>query len=309
MKNEQLVAEIRNGYSVTDNMQLLYQENLPLIKKIIQPYYKYEETEDLLQEAYFGLYEAVKHYETSENVLFMTYATFWIRQVVQRYINKCGAVVKIPSHTKQKIIRYKKTVIKLTQDLGRIPTRGEIAEYMAVNVSEVERLEIYSQSIASLDSPVNDDPDQTLIDSIQDDCNIENNIINEMYDRYSKNELWDIVEEYTSERENHIIREYFLYNKSMPEIAKNENVTVSRIREIREKGLRKLKFGRAKRELLDKFDIVDSGIYKNGYGNFSQHNNTSKVEYIAIRRVELQEEYEKKLQEYLDYTLRKRVCL
>ena len=307
MTNEQLVAEIRNGYSVTDNMQFLYQENLPLIKKIIQPYYKYEETEDLLQEAYFGLYEAVKHYETSENVLFMTYATFWIRQAVQRYINKCGAVVRTPSHTKQKIIRYKKTVIKLTQDLGCIPTREEIAEYMAVNVSEIERLEIYSKSIASLDSPVNDDSDQTLIDSIQDDCNLENNIINEMYDQYSKNELWSIVEDYTTERENHIIREYFLYNKSMPEIAKN--VTVSRIREIREKGLRKLKFGKAKRELIEKFDIVDSGIYKNGYGNFTQHNNTSKVEYIAIRRVELQEEYEKKLQEYLNYMPRKRVCL
>lgn len=213
MTNEQLVAEIRNGYSVTDNMQFLYQENLPLIKKIIQPYYKYEETEDLLQEAYFGLYEAVKHYETSENVLFMTYATFWIRQAVQRYINKCGAVVRTPSHTKQKIIRYKKTVIKLTQDLGCIPTREEIAEYMAVNVSEIERLEIYSKSIASLDSPVNDDSDQTLIDSIQDDCNLENNIINEMYDQYSKNELWSIVEDYTTERENHIIREYFLYKK------------------------------------------------------------------------------------------------
>lgn len=309
MTNEQLVAEIRNGYSVTDNMQLLYQENLPLIKKIIQPYYKYEEIEDLLQEAYFGLYEAVKHYETSENVLFMTYATFWIRQAVQRYINKCGTVVRIPSHTKQKIIRYKKTVVKLTQDLERIPTREEIADYMAINVSEIERLEIYSQSIASLDSPVNDDSDQTLIDSIQDDCNIENNIINEMYDRYSKNELWNIVEDYTTERENHIIREYFLYNKSMPEIAKNENVTVSRIREIREKGLRKLKFGKAKRELLEKFDIVDSGIYKNSYGNFSQHNNTSKVEYIAICRAELKEEYEKKLQEYLNYMPRKRECL
>lgn len=309
MTNEQLVAEIRNGYSVTDNMQLLYQENLPLIKKIIQPYYKYEEIEDLLQEAYFGLYEAVKHYETSENVLFMTYATFWIRQAVQRYINKCGTVVRIPSHTKQKIIRYKKTVVKLTQDLERIPTREEIADYMAINVSEIERLEIYSQSIASLDSPVNDDSDQTLIDSIQDDCNIENNIINEMYDRYSKNELWNIVEDYTTERENHIIREYFYINKSMPEIAKNENVTVSRIREIREKGLRKLKFGKAKRELLEKFDIVDSGIYKNSYGNFSQHNNTSKVEYIAICRAELKEEYEKKLQEYLNYMPRKRECL
>lgn len=309
MTNEQLVAEIRNGYSVTDNMQLLYQENLPLIKKIIQPYYKYEETEDLLQEAYFGLYEAVKHYETSENVLFMTYATFWIRQAVQRYINKCGAVVRIPSHTKQKIIRYNKTIIKLTQNMGRVPTREEIAEYMAVNISEIERLEIYSQSIASLDSPVNDDSDQTLIDSIASDCDIADNVVNTLYDEYSKKELWDFVEDHTSDRENHIIREYYLYNKSMPEIARDENISVSRIDGIRKKGLQKLKFGKTKRKLLEKFDIVDSGIYKNGYGNFTQHNNTSKVEYIAIRRAELQEEYEKSLQEYLKYTLKNRVCL
>lgn len=309
MTNEQLVAEIRNGYSVTDNMQFLYQENLPLIKKIIQPYYKYEETEDLLQEAYFGLYEAVKHYETSENVLFMTYATFWIRQAVQRYINKCGAVVRIPSHTKQKIIRYNKNITKLTQNMGRVPTREEIAEYMAVNISEIERLEIYSQSIASLDSPVNDDSDQALIDSIASDCDIADNVVNTLYDEYSKKELWDFVEDHTSDRENHIIREYYLYNKSMPEIARDENISVSRIDGIRKKGLQKLKFGKTKRKLLEKFDIVDSGIYKNGYGNFTQHNNTSKVEYIAIRRVELQEEYEKKLQEYLNYMPRKRGCL
>ena len=73
--------------------------------------------------------------------------------------------------------------------------------------------------------------------------------------------------------------------------------------------MRKLNFGKAKRELIEKFDIVYSRIYKNGYGNFTQHNNTSKVEYIAIRRVELQEEYEKKLQEYLNYMPRKRECL
>ncbi len=107
MTNEQIVSEIRNGYSVTDYMQLLYESNLPLIKKFIRPYTAYEAMEDLLQESYFGLWEAVQHYETSANVRFMTYAEYWIRQFVQWYLEKCGSTVRIPSHTRQKIARYK----------------------------------------------------------------------------------------------------------------------------------------------------------------------------------------------------------
>ena len=71
------VSKQTNGYSVTDYMQLLYESNLPLIKKFIKPYAAYEPMEDLLQEACFGLWEAVQHYETSVNVRFMTYAEYW----------------------------------------------------------------------------------------------------------------------------------------------------------------------------------------------------------------------------------------
>ena len=120
MTNEQIVSEIRNGYSVTDYMQLLYESNLPLIKKFIKPYAAYEPMEDLLQESYFGLWEAVQHYETSANVRFMTYAEYWIRQSVQRYLEKCGSTVRIPSHTRKKIARYKKAVQELEQESGRV---------------------------------------------------------------------------------------------------------------------------------------------------------------------------------------------
>ena len=116
MTNEQIVSEIQNGYSVTDHMQLLYENNLPLIKKFVKPYVTYECMEDLLQEAYFGLWQAVQHYESSENVLFMTYARFWIVQSVQRYLEKCGSIVRIPSHTRQKIARYRKAVEKIQQE-------------------------------------------------------------------------------------------------------------------------------------------------------------------------------------------------
>ncbi len=83
MTNEQIVSEIRNGYSVTDYMQLLYESNLLLIKKFIKPFAAYEPMENLLQEDYFGLWEAVQRYESSKQVRFMTYAHFWIYTTVR----------------------------------------------------------------------------------------------------------------------------------------------------------------------------------------------------------------------------------
>lgn len=123
MSNEEIVSEIRAGRSVSENMQDLYERNLPLIKKTIKPFAAYEPIEDCLQEAYFGLWEAVQHYETSKNVRFMTYAEYWIKQSVQRYLEKCGFTVRIPSHTRQKIARYKKTVQEVGAGIRHSPDR------------------------------------------------------------------------------------------------------------------------------------------------------------------------------------------
>lgn len=309
MTNEALVERIRNGYSVTDNMQLLYENNLPLIKQYIKPYTAYEPMEDCLQEAYFGLWEAVKRYETSENVLFMTYAGYWIKQSVQRYIEKCGAAVKIPSHTRQKIARYKKTVERLSQKQGRTPTDAEVAANMGVSVAAVQEIKGYMQGVASLDSPLSVDDELTLGDSVQADFSLEDETIDKMYDEYSKSELWGIVEHYTGERENHIIKEYFIHNKSMPEIAKEQSITVGRVREIKEAGLRRLRIGKAKRELLEKFDIVEAGEYRNSMSKFSEHGFTSTVEYIAIRRAEIQAEYEERKKRIEAMFEQERACL
>lgn len=309
MTNEALVERIRNGYSVTDNMQLLYENNLPLIKRYIKPYTAYEPMEDCLQEAYFGLWEAVKRYETSENVLFMTYAGYWIKQSVQRYIEKCGAVVKIPSHTRQKIARYKKTVERLSQKQGRTPTDAEVAANMGVLVAAVQEIKGYMQGVASLDSSLSVDDELTLGDSVQADFSLEDETIDKMYEEYSKSELWGIVEHYTGERENHIIKEYFIHNKSMPEIAKEQSITVGRVREIKEAGLRRLRIGKAKRELLEKFDIVEAGEYRNSISKFNEHGFTSTVEYIAIRRAEIQAEYEERKKRIEVMFEQERACL
>ena len=298
MNNEQIVEQIQNGYSVTDNMQLLYENNLPLIKQFIKPYAAYESTEDLLQEAYFGLWEAVQHYEMSGNASFMSYASYWIKQAAMRYIENCGSVIRVPSHKKQKILRYKKTVEKLSQEYRRTPTIQEISDSMNISVSEIQEIKAYMQDVSSLDCPLSNDSESTLSESIQADFSVEDSVIDKMYNEYSKNELWGIVERYTSNIENKVIADRYKQDMTYRDIGIKNNISMQRAREIEHSALRKLRTGKAKRTLLEKFEVLESGIYKTGVNSF-KYNLTSRVEFIALRKIEIQEEYEHKLQAFL----------
>lgn len=269
---------------------------MPLIKKFIKPYTAYECEADLLQESYFGLWKAVQHYETSKNVQFMTFAQYWIKQSVQRYIEKCGSTVRIPSHTRQKITRIRKATSQLRQEQGREPTTDETAALLGVSVEEVQEIQGYMQGTASLDVFISDDNSLTLADTLQAEFSLENDTVDKIYSEHSKNELWGIVERYTAAKENEIIKEIFLHNKTMAAVAREQGVTIDRIRQIKEKGLRRLQMGKARRELLEKFDIVESRLYRGGMENYKEHG-TSIVEYLAIQKLEAVERYERHLAE------------
>ena len=296
MSNEEIVFEIKNGISATDNMQLLYESNLPLIKKFIKPYAAYEPMEDLLQESYFGLWEAIQHYETDRNVQFMTYAEYWIKQSVQRYLEKCGSTVRIPSHIRQKITRLRRATSQLRQEQGKEPTTTEIAALLGVSVEEVQEIQGYMKGVSSLDIPISEDNSLTLADTLQADLSVENDTIDKIYSEHAENELWGIVERYTAARENDIIKEIFLHGKTMAQVAREQELSFDRIRQIKEKGLRRLRMGKARRELLQKFDIIESRLYRGSFNNFYEHG-SSIVEHLAIKQVEAEERYKKHLAE------------
>lgn len=305
ISNESLVQRIKCGNSDPEDMQALYENNLPLIRKFIKPYTAYESMDDLLQESYFGLWEAVQHYESSENVLFMTYARFWIVQSVQRYLEKCGSTVRIPSHTRAKFTQIKKTIQRLEQEQGREPTANEIAALMGVSVEEVQEIQGYMQGVASLDTPLAEDNSLTLSDTLQADLSVENDVIEEIYKEHSENELWGIVEHFTSARENDIIKGIFIENQTMSAIAREKGISLDRVRQIKENGLRKLRIGKAKRELLEKFDIADSKMYRGTMENFREHG-TSIVEYLAMQKLEALSRYQAHITE-IEERLKKRI--
>ena len=246
----------------------------------MKPYTAYECEADLLQESYFGLLEAVKRYETDRNVQFMTFAQYWIKQSVQRYLEKCGFAVRIPTHTRAKMSRIRKATSQLRQEQGKEPTAADIAALLGVSVEEVQEIQGYMQSVISLDTPIAEDNSLTLADTLQADLRIENETIDKIYAEHSKNELWGIVERYTATRENDIIKEIFLHNKTMSAVAREQGVTIERVRQTKEKGLRRLRMGKAKRELLEKFDIAEAGLFRGGLNNYQEHNFTL-VEHLA----------------------------
>lgn len=297
MSNEEIVFEIKNGISATDNMQLLYESNLPLIKIFIKPYTAYEPMEDLLQESYFGLWEAIQHYETDRNIQFMTYAEYWVKQSVQRYLEKCGSTVRIPSHTRQKMTRLRRATSQLRKEQGREPTAAEIADCMGASVEQVQEIQGYMQGVASLDTPLTEDSSLTLADTLQAETSVENETIDKMYAEHSKNELWGIVERFTSIRENEVIKEYFINRKTMSQIARESGISLDRIRQIKEKGLRRLRMGKARRELLKKFDIIESRLYRGGLNNYQEHDFTSIVEHLAIKQLDAEKRYKQHLAE------------
>ncbi len=83
----------------------------------------------------------------------------------------------------------------------------------------------------------------------------------------------------------------------MAQIAREQELLLGRIRQIKEKGLRRLRMGKARRELSEKFDIVEAGAYRGGLNSYREHDFTSIVESMAIKRQEAKEEYEKRLKE------------
>ena len=292
MSNEELVEQIRNGYYVTENMQVLYENNLPLIKKFIKPYAYYEPEEDLLQEAYFGLWEAVQHYESSENVLFMSYARHWVRQSIQRYMEYNGSIIRMSSAYRKKIARYKKTVQEFEQTYGHTPTDEEIADYSLLPLSEIQKIKTYMQEIVSLDAPIKADEELSLADTVADDFSLEEDTVDKIFKEYQQSELWGIVERYTDNQQEQVIRKHYREGKTLSEISRESGISLERARQHRAAGLRRLRMSKPLREIREKCEITEASVYRSGFNRFKEHGD-SIVEYIALRRAELEQKYKK----------------
>lgn len=296
LSNEELVARIRAGQDIKTHMQQLYNENLPLIRKFIKPFLPYEEEADLLQQAYFGLHRATQMFESSENVRFMTYSKFWIQQEVRRYLENNGSLIRIPSHKKQQGIQYKRFLQEYEREYGRPPSDLEAAEDLGVSLDELTKIKISIQGVSSLDMPLKTgkaDDEISLGDTIADRSNLEDDVVDEIFEEQRKATVWRIVEDYTDAQQEKVIRLYFKENKTLSEIAAETGVSLERVRQIKAAGLRQLRRHKALTEIKQKCEVVEASLFRTSFASFKHRG--SSVESVVMRLEGLEEEYRQKI--------------
>lgn len=272
MTNENLVREIKQGNNTTENLEKLYLNNRKFIYQIANKYKGYVDIEDLIQEAYFGLYEAVQRYEESRGVLFLTYATHWIKQFMHRYIENNSNCIRVPAHLQGKIREYQKTFKAYQTELNRNPLDSEICYILAISQEQLTKVKkaIYRKNITSLDIPLTEDGESTLSNVIPSDENIENYVIDDIYNKQFKEDLWGLVNDTLPEDEIKVIELRYKDNKSLDGIGQTLGITRDKVRQTEAKALRKLRTGAKARAFKNKYEEQLCYSWKGSVGLFKR---------------------------------------
>ena len=282
MTNEELAVRIKAGIDTADNMLQLWIQTRRFVRGIAARYTGLAEIEDLEQEGYLALYDAVDGYRPDFGCKFLTYAEHWIKQRLSRYARK-NAPLYIPAHEWQRVNEYRKIVNAYRVYMNRKPAQHEIAAHMDLTLEQVAQLEKSAGmgQIGSLDTPYSEDADTTLGDMIPAEVDVEGTIMDDVENLQLARVIWPLVGGLPDEQEQ-VIRRRYLGRESMRDIAKGIGVTNDKARQIEKKALRALRYSDGA-EALRPFlpDGAGSEAYAGGSQTFKQ-TWTSSTERVAL---------------------------
>lgn len=285
MTNEQLVIQLKAGIHTAEYMKQLWEQNRGMIGKIACKYKGYEDLEDLKQQGFLGLYDAVEGYNPDQGTSFITYATFWIQQSIQRYIDDCCGVVRIPVHAKEKISQYKKVANQFQKWYGREATDKEMCLLLHISPKQLDQLKKDAQmgQIQSLDSFVlQEDDGITIADLVSAADDVEETVLDRIQKEELKEVLWGIVDD-LGEDQADVIRARYQERRTLKGIAEKKNCAIEWVRQIEKKAMKRLRIPSRANKLKPFYDgvIFDQALKGNGVARFNA-TWTSSTERVAL---------------------------
>ncbi|UFS70097.1 sigma-70 family RNA polymerase sigma factor [Geomonas sp. RF6] len=197
---------------------------------------------DLIEEGNLGLMKAVDRFRVEKECRFSTYATWWIRQAVERALVNQSRTVRLPVHIAEEVSRMNRVATALRVKLKREPSIREIAAELSCDEGNVRKLMVYMRKAYSLDVPRGEDTDQSLMETLEDTSTASPATLSE--DASSFRAVADLLETF-SETERTVLRLRFGLNDEEPQtldtIGQRFGVTRERIRQIEAKALQKLR--------------------------------------------------------------------
>ena len=236
-----LARRIDKGDEAARNQMI--ESNLRLVVKIAKRYMNRGlPFLDLIEEGNLGLIKAVERFKLSKECRFSTYATWWIRQSIERALVNQSRTIRLPVHVSDDINKLIKITRELVRDLNREPQVKEVADAMGVEPSYVRRLMVLLKKTYSIEHPMGENNDYSLIDTIEDTSVVNPLDLAEGLNKYQ------LIEEFMAtlnDNEKEIIALRFGLNDRDPQtldtIGRQFGVTRERIRQIEAKSLEKLR--------------------------------------------------------------------